>query len=52
MINSSSLMCLEGCRERGLPLLAAHQVRPEQVDDDDVAVESLQLLEMRVEGRS
>ena len=52
MINSSSLMCLEGCRERGLPLLAAHQVGPQQVDDDDVTVERLQLLEVRVESRS
>ena len=45
-------MCLEGGGERGLPLLAAHQVGAQQVDDDDVAVQSLQLLEVRVEGRS
>ena len=52
MINLGSLMCLEGCGERGLPLLAAHQVGPQQVDDDDVTVERLQLLEVRVESRS
>ena len=45
-------MCLEGRGERGLPLLAAHQVGAQQVDDDDVAVQSLQLLEVRVESRS
>ena len=43
------LMCLEGGGEGCLSLLTSHQAGPEQVDDDDVTVQSLQLLKVRVE---
>ena len=49
--STDSLVCLKGGRERGLSLLAALQVGTEEVYYDDVAVQSLQLLEVRVESR-